>query len=707
RRQDIGGRLEIMKNEKADKITVALAGNPNSGKTTLFNALTKMRQTVGNWPGVTIEKKEGIYHKNKNVTIVDLPGIYSLTPYSLEEKIARDFLMQNKCDVIINIIDSTNLERSLYLTTQLMETGIKTVIALNMSDETEAKGIKIDKKRVEALTGCKAVQISALKNKNIDLLLDTAVKEAQAQSQKDNKRISFDNKVEDAVQKIMSMLNADRFKAIKVFERDFIYWETIPQAKTGAINNLIASLEKEYNENSNEIIVNQRYKFLESNLPSLLIKKNTATKTLSEKIDKIVTNKYLAFPIFAVVIWLMYFISIQTLGGLAQKGMETLLERLVEAARAALIKNNVADWLTGLTVDGIITGVGAVLTFLPQIILLFFFISFLEGCGYMARVAYIMDRLLRRIGLSGKSFIPMIVGCGCSVPAIMSARTVENNDERRLTIMLTPFIPCSAKLPVFALMVGAFFPDNPFVAPSMYLLGIIMVIIGGLILKKLKIFKTHSDTFMLELPQYRLPTAKNILLDLWEKSKAFLIKAGTIIFLASIILWALQNFNWRFQMVEAEYSLIATIGKLLEPIFIPLGFGDWRAAVALISGIAAKETVVSSLSILLASQGNLNAALGTIFNGPSAYAFMAFVLLSSPCIAALSVTRKEMGSVKWLLITIAFQMLTAYLVSFILYTLGSLFLFNKWIILIPMISAAVGIIVYAIIKTKAAQKEKK
>ena len=323
-------------------------------------------------------------------------------------------------------------------------------------------------------------------------------------------------------------------------------------SQNGAINNLIASLEKEYNENSNEIIVNQRYKFLESNLPSLLIKKNTATKTLSEKIDKIVTNKYLAFPIFAVVIWLMYFISIQTLGGLAQKGMETLLERLVEAARAALIKNNVADWLTGLTVDGIITGVGAVLTFLPQIILLFFFISFLEGCGYMARVAYIMDRLLRRIGLSGKSFIPMIVGCGCSVPAIMSARTVENNDERRLTIMLTPFIPCSAKVPLFALMVGLSSQTIRLWRPRCYLLGIIMVIIGGLILKKLKIFKTHSDTFMLELPQYRLPTAKHTL-DLWEKSKAFLIKAGTIIFLASIILWALQ-FQLALQMVEAEYN---------------------------------------------------------------------------------------------------------------------------------------------------------
>lgn len=679
-------------------IKIALVGNPNCGKTTLFNSLTKLHQTVGNWTGVTIEKKEGRYYKDKSVNIVDLPGIYSLTPYSLEEKIARDYLINEKPDIVINIVDATNLERNLYLTTQLMEMGIKTIIALNMCDELQSKGITIDENKLSSNTGFTAVSISALKNKNLDKLMSATLKEVKTDRNK-GVNIIFDKPVEDAINRIKNILNIGRFEAIKVFEKDLIYFtDFVESKKEKEINSIISKAEELYKESSNEIITNQRYKYLEKTVAILQTKSKKTNGTITEKIDKIVTNKYLAFPIFIVVIWLMYFISIQSLGGLGQSGMERLLEIFSDFSRQGLEKSNVSPWMTGLIVDGIITGVGTILTFLPQILLLFLCISLLEGCGYMARVAYIMDRLFKKIGLSGKSFIPMIVGCGCSVPAIMSARTVENNDERRLTIMLTPFIPCSAKLPVFALFVGVFFPDNPFVAPSMYLLGIIMVIIGGLALKKLKLFKTQSDTFVLELPQYRLPTVKNLLLNIWEKSKAFIVKAGTIIFVASIIIWLMQNFNWRFQMVEAEKSLIATIGSVIAPIFTPLGFGDWRAAVALITGTVAKETVVSSLSILLSSSGDISGALSSVFSPIAAFSFMTFVLLSSPCVAALGATKKEMGSNKWLFITIAFQMLTAYIVSFIIYNIGSLFLYNMWIVLIPAIIAVSAIIIMWIIK---------
>lgn len=678
-----------------NSIKIALIGNPNSGKTTLFNSITKLYQTVGNWPGVTIEKKEGRYHKDKSIKIIDLPGIYSLTPYSLEEKIARDYLINENPDIVINIIDATNLERNLYLTTQLMEMGIKTVIALNMSDELQSEGISVDEEKLTTFTGMTTVSISALRSKNIDKLMSTVLKEIK-QEKHIASHIAFEEPIEKAIEKIENRLTQSRFISIKILEQDMDFFNSfvVSEKDNNYIANIIASIEKHYSESINEVITNQRYKYLETILPQIQTHTKTKRKQVSEKIDKIITNKYLAFPIFILVIWLMYFISIQTLGGWAQEAMEDLLEFTSAKVAAALASSNIAPWLVGLISDGILTGVGTILTFLPQIVLLFLFISFLEGCGYMARVAFIMDRLFKRIGLSGKSFIPMIVGCGCSVPAIMSARTIENNDERRLTIMLTPFIPCSAKLPIFALFVGAFFPNNPFVAPSMYLLGIATVIVGGLILKKLKIFKTQSDTFVLELPSYRWPTFKNILLNLWEKAKSFVIKAGTIIFLASIIIWVLQNFNWKLQMVEPDKSLIATIGNIIAPLFKPLGFGDWRVAVALVTGTIAKETVVSTLSILLGGAGNISHALGTVFSPVSAYAFMAFVLLSSPCVAALGATKKEMGSTSWLLITIAFQFLTAYIISFIIYNISSLFLYDMWIVLIPVITiTCLGIVI--------------
>ncbi len=667
-------------------LRIALIGNPNSGKTTLFNALTKMRQTVGNWPGVTIEKKQGVYHKDKSITIVDLPGIYSLTPYSLEEKIARDYLLDDKPDLIINIIDATNLERNLYLTTQLLETGINVVVALNMLDELEANGITIDENKLSDTLGIRAMSISALKNRNITKLMELC--RSQSNRKSEARSIVFPQDIEKSLAEIANKLSADRFTAIKLFELDAIMLNEV--ADKQFVEDIVHSAQSRYGEKSIEIISNLRYAYIEKIVASLQTKKLNRRAALTEKIDKVVTNKYLAFPIFALVIWLMYFISIQTVGNLGLNAMERVLEMFTDWTRRSMENSDIAPWLIGLVVDGVITGVGTILTFLPQIIMLFLFISLLEGCGYMARVAYIMDRLFKKIGLSGKSFIPMIIGCGCSVPAIMSARTVENNDERRLTIMLTPFIPCSAKLPVFALFVGAFFPDNAFVAPSMYLLGIVMVIVGGLLLKKLRLFKTQSDTFMLELPQYRLPQAKNVLLELWEKSKSFIIKAGTIIFIASVALWALQNFNWKFEMVEADRSLLASIGNVIAPLFTPLGFGDWRAAVALLAGTFAKESVVSSLSILLGG-GDLNAALSGMFTPLAAYSFMVFVLLSFPCIAALGATRKEMGSTKWMFIAMSFQLSTAYLVSFLIYNIGGLYGYNRWIVLAPLITTVVAL----------------
>lgn len=671
--------------------TIALIGNPNSGKTTLFNSLTKLRQTVGNWSGVTIEKKEGKYFKDKAINIIDLPGIYSLTPYSLEEKIARDFLINSKPDVVINIVDATNLERNLYLTSQLMEMNIKVVVALNMLDELESSGITIDEQKLEKILGLKVVSISALKNKNINTLMDITIEKIKT-PRTTTKYISFPIDIEESLNKIKKLTNSSRFDSIKLFERDEISFAEVSPQNKQEIEVIISDIEKKYGEKNTELLSNARYKYIENGIN--IFQKSTLNKRalFSEKIDRIITNKYLAFPIFICIIWLMYFVSIQTLGGLGVKGMELLLENFKTIVRVSLENINIEAWIIGLLVDGIITGVGTVLSFLPQIILLFFFISLLEGCGYMARVAYIMDKLFRKIGLSGKSFIPMIVGCGCTVPAIMTTRTIENNDERRLTIMLTPFIPCSAKLPVFALFVGAFFPKNPFVAPSMYLLGIVMVIVGGLVLKKLKLFKTQSDTFVLELPHYRFPTARNILLDLWEKSRAFIIKAGTIIFLASIVLWAMQSFNWRFQMVEAEQSLLASLGNILAPLFRPLGFGNWKATVALLTGTVAKESVISSLSILLGTTGSdLTQSLTTIFTPLAAYSFMVFVLLSFPCIAALAATKKEMGSFKWMFLAMAFQISTAYTVSFLIYNIGGLFLYNKWIVLIPLFVAILAI----------------
>ena len=683
------------------KYRVALVGNPNCGKTTLFNELTKMHQTVGNWTGVTIEKKEGLYYKNKDVIITDLPGIYSITPYSLEEVITRNYILEETPDIIINIIDSTNLERNLYLTTQLMEFNCKVIIALNMEDELAKNGISIDAERLSILFGVKVISISALKKQNLDKLMSLTISECSDTQNKKSVPLPQDiNKILNEISKITSVDIDDRWTLIKLFEKDKLLYDKLSEEIKEKLNNLIEPIELKANEKSSEIISNIRYKFLEKNIKNIEYKGESKSKELTDKIDNVLLNKYAAFPIFIFIIFLMYMVSIQLIGGLCSDALEYLFFDIIgENLRNSLLNSGVSLWLVSLLVDGIINGVGTVLTFIPQILALFLFISILEACGYMARVAFIMDKLFRKIGLSGKSFIPMIVGCGCSVPAIMTARTIENNDERRLTVMLTPFVPCSAKLPVFALIVGTFFPTNPLVAPSMYLLGIIMVILSGLILKTFKSFKSSDDTFVLELPPYRLPKAKNIALQLWEKLKSFLIKAGTIILTASVIMWFLQSFNYKFQMVETQDSILASIGSFFAPLFTPLGFGKWQAVAALITGIFAKEAIVSTLSILM---GDSVAAL--FASSAGAYAFMSFVLLASPCVAALSATKKEMGSFKWLFITILFQTVTAYLVSMIIYFIGSLYLLYKGVFLTVILSLILIIVlsvsIYVIIKNK-------
>lgn len=624
---------------------VALVGNPNSGKTTLFNALTGMNQKVGNWTGVTVEKKEGAYVKDKSIEIVDLPGIYSLIPYSMEEIVTAKFVHDGKPDCIIDIVDATNLERNLYLTTQLLEQGVRVVVALNMSDELEKNGVRLDVAKLEDFLGVEAVEISARKGKGIAELMERVKKP---------KRV------------------------LKPRPIDF--------------SKLLQGVAENCRE---EEISNLRYQYLKENIRSFEKKGVPKQKILTDKIDRIVTNKWLAFPIFIGVIFLMYFLSIQLVGNYTTELLEQWIIRdLGGLIRGGLDSVGAMPWITSLLVDGIVSGVGTVLTFIPQIVTLFLFITVLEACGYMSRVAFIMDRLFKKLGLSGKSSIPLIIGCGCSVPAIMSARTVENNDERRLTVLLTPFVPCSAKLPVFALFVGAFFPDNPFVAPSMYLIGIVMIVLGGLLLKKLKFFKSEADTFVLELPAYRLPKLTNILRELWDKARGFLIKAGTIIFAASIVLWFLQSFSWSFQMVDAEESILASVGRFIAPVFVPLGFGNWQASVSLISGVFAKETIIATLGVLLgtgegALTSEFTAALGTLFTPAAAYSFMVFVLLSSPCIAALSATKKEMGGWKWLFFALIFQTGIAYLTALVVYWSWQLYLFHTGIFVTVLASVAV------------------
>ena len=675
-------------------IKIALAGNPNCGKTTLFNALTGSNQFVGNWPGVTVEKKEGKLKKaysgkESDVVIMDLPGIYSLSPYTLEEVVARNYLITERPDAIINIIDGTNIERNLYLSTQIMELGIPVVMAVNMSDLVEKSGDKIHVDKLSAKLGCEACEISALKGTGIDVAVKKAIAAAKA-----NKSVApvheFSEKVEKYITAASNKLGADvkeeqkRFFAIKLLEKDDKIIEQM-QSKVD-VSAEIEDMEKEFDDDTESIITNERYVYISSIIDACYTKNKKKTMSTSDKIDKWVTNRWLALPIFALVMFIVYYVSVTTVGSiLTDWTNETLFaEWIVPGVQSALESINCADWLTGLIADGIVSGVGAVLGFVPQMLVLFIFLAFLESCGYMARVAFIMDRIFRKFGLSGKSFIPMLIGSGCGVPGVMASRTIENDRDRKMTIMTTTFVPCGAKLPIIALIAGAFFQNAGWVSWSAYFVGIAAIICSGIILKKTKMFAGEPAPFVMELPAYHWPTVGNVLRSMWERGWSFIKKAGTIILLSTIVLWFLQGFGWidgSFTMLEAEQlndSILAKIGNVIAPIFAPLGFGNWKMAVATVTGLIAKENVVATFGILfgygeVAEDGaEIWQVLSQTITPVAAYGFLVFNLLCAPCFAAMGAIKREMNNAKWFWFAIGYQTVLAYVVALCIYQIGTL-----------------------------------
>ena len=664
--------------------TLALVGNPNSGKTTLFNNLTGSKQYVGNWPGVTVERKGGKLKKHDGFEVMDLPGIYSLSPYSPEEVITRNYLLEENPDVIVNIVDGSNLERNLYLTMQLLEMGCKVVVALNMMDLVRANGDVLDTELLSKELGCPVVPITATSGEGVEQLVARAVQIAQTQCDRKDPN-SFSEEVERVLQEIGEMVAPmphieRRWQLVKVLERDGQLLEKLKlsQGVFDKLEVLITRFEQQADDDAASIIASGRYQKIDSMLRSCYKSANVDyANTVSEKIDRIVTNRVLGLPIFLGIMWAVYYICIQTLGDETIGWMEELFEDISEYAGALLEAAGASEVMSGLVLDGIIGGVGAVLGFVPQICLLFLFLSFLEDCGYMARVAFIMDRIFRQFGLSGKSFIPMLIGTGCSVPGIMAARTIENERDRKLTIMLTPFIPCNAKLPVFALFAAAFFPEQAWVGPSMYLWGIVMVVVSGILLKKTKAFAGEPANFVMELPAYHWPRAKDILIHTWERARGFIVKAGTIIFLASGLVWLLQSFDFSFEMVDAQDSMMAVIGHYLAPVFAPLGFDSWQTAFAAITGFLAKEVVVSTFGILAGvaeateEDPTLITTIQSMFTPASAYAFMIFTLLASPCFAAIGAIRREMGSWHWTFFALLYQTGLAYCMALLIYQIGS------------------------------------
>ena len=677
------------------KVKIALAGNPNSGKTTLFNALTGSNQFVGNWPGVTVEKKEGKIKgytaKGEEAILVDLPGVYSLSPYTLEEVVSRNFLLEEKPDAIINIIDGTNLERNLYLTTQLTELGIPVIIAVNMMDLVKKNGEELNVERLSKDTGCKVVEISALKGDGIDELIKRAVAIART-GKKNQPAHSFEGCVEHAIAHIEEAISGkvdpsmERWYAVKLFERDEKVRESLRLDDTllAHIEEDIVSCEKEMDDDAESIITGERYNYIGNIIHDCYKKRVKKQMSTSDKIDRIVTNRFLALPIFAAVMFLVYYVSVTTVGSILTDWTNDTLfgEWILPAAQSGLEAIGCADWLTGLLVDGIIGGVGAVLGFVPQMLVLFIFLAFLEGCGYMARIAFIMDRIFRKFGLSGKSFIPMLVGTGCGVPGVMASRTIENDRDRKMTIMTTTFIPCGAKLPIIALIAGALFDGAAWVAPSAYFVGIAAIICSGIILKKTKMFAGDPAPFVMELPAYHLPTVGNVLRSMWERGWSFIKKAGTIILLSTIFVWFAQSFGFeggQFGMVEdMENSVLAAIGSAIAWIFTPLGWGDWKSAVAAITGLVAKENVVGTFGILygfgeVAEDGmEIWGLLAGSMTAVAAYSFLVFNLLCAPCFAAMGAIKREMNNAKWFWFAIGYQTLLAYVVSLCVYQIGTL-----------------------------------
>lgn len=679
-------------------VKIALAGNPNSGKTTLFNALTGSNQFTGNWPGVTVEKKEGKLKGRKDVTITDLPGIYSLSPYTPEETVARNYLLFEEPDVIINIVDGMNMERNLYLSTQILELGIPVVMAVNRMDLVEKNGDRISVDKLGEKLGCKVVGISALKGTGIE----KAAYEAAALAKRKEVFIPahrFNKETERVISSVEDKLGFDvpkekkRFFAIKLLEKDGKIAGQMNQAPD--VSAEIADLENLFDDDTESVITNERYEYISSVIGECCMKNRKKSLTVSDKIDRIVTNRILALPVFAAVMFLVYYVSVKTVGdwatdwanegvfgegwslfGLEIPGIPVLAESVLNAAGCA-------DWLKGLIMDGVIGGVGAVLGFVPQMFVLFLFLAFLEACGYMVRVAFIMDRIFRKFGLSGKSFIPMLIGTGCSVPGVMASRTIENDRDRRMTVITTTFIPCGAKLPVIALIAGAFFGNSGWVSFGAFFVGIAAVICSGIILKKTKMFAGDPAPFVMELPAYHMPSAGNILRSMWERGYSFIKKAGTLILLSAIVLWFLQGFGWvdgSFVMLgedQAGSSVLAVIGGIVAPVFSPLGWGEWEMTVAAVTGLIAKENVVTTFGVLFGcadvSENGVEIweALAGSMTAAAAYSFLTFNLLCAPCFAAMGAIKREMDNKKWFWFAIGYQTVLAYAVSFCVYQIGT------------------------------------
>jgi len=723
---------------------IALAGNPNCGKTTLFNALTGNSQYVGNWPGVTVEKKEGHLKGNKEVVIQDLPGIYSLSPYTLEEVITRSYLVNEKPDAIINIIDGTNIERNLYLTTQLMELNIPMVIAVNMMDLVRKNGDKIDMKKLADALGCPIVELSALKNEGATEVADKAIELAKNHIVEERPHV-FNGSVEHALAHIEESIQAKvdaqnlRWYAVKLFERDEKVQADLKldSATVAHLDEHVKDCEKEMDDDAESIITNQRYAYI-SGLVSSAVKKAApkGSLTTSDKIDRIVTNRFLALPIFAVIIYIVYYLSISTVGAMLTDfvndnifadgfnflGNEAwFVPSILELVSNGLSAIGCADWLQGLIVDGIVAGVGAVLGFVPQMLVLFLLLAILEECGYMARIAFIMDRIFRRFGLSGKSFIPMLIGTGCGVPAVMASRTIENERDRRMTVMTTTFIPCGAKLPIIALIAGAIFHEASWVGPCAYFIGVAAIIVSGIILKKTKVFAGDPAPFVMELPAYHMPTVGAVLRSMWERGWSFIKKAFTIILLSTIVIWFAMSFgtvDGTFRMLEAEeldHSILAAIGKAIGWIFSPLGWNEfgqgWKFAVAAVTGLVAKENVVGTFGMLFGFAevaedgaeiwGQLSAAIGSV----AAFSFMVFNLLCAPCFAAMGAIKREMNSAKWFWIAIGYQCGLAYVVSLAIYQIGAAFTGSLHIVgFIAALAVIVGMLYLLFRKDKYATK---
>ena len=679
-------------------IKIALAGNPNCGKTTMFNALTGANQYVGNWPGVTVEKKEGKLKSKKTkeeVIVTDLPGIYSMSPYTLEEVVSRDYVLKENPDVIIDLVDATNIERNLYLTTQLIETGVPVVIALNMADLLAKRGIKIDVKRLSMLLDCPIIETSALKGEGLDKLIDEAVKVAK-KSEIDLPKDIFSAELEGAVADVKSVLpdsvseEKKRWYAVKFIENDSKVVESMKLSGAAAqtVEAQRKALEKKHDDDMESIVTDERYKFIQK-IVSTTVQKGKEKLTTSDKIDRIVTNRFLGIPIFMLVMWIVYYVSVTTVGTFVTDWTnDVFVVAIQDAATSALSAIGAGDMVMGLVVDGIIGGLGAVLGFVPQMAILFLFLSILEDCGYMVRIAFVMDRVFRHFGLSGKSFIPLLISSGCGIPGIMASKTIEQDNDRRLTIMTATFIPCGAKLPVIALMGGvisgevAGYQESSFIAPLMYFIGIVAVLVAAIILKKTKPFSGKPAPFVMELPQYHIPQAKTVLLHVWERLKGFIIKAGTILFLACVVMWFLGGFGFvdgSFGMVEdSADSLMAMIGGVIAPLFAPLGFGEWQPVAASISGFTAKEAIVSTMGVLANVSGDtedaVNVAAGVASWFPSsiaAFTFLMFNLLDSPCLAAIATMAQQMQSRKWFWFAILFQNIFAYIVCLCVYQIGS------------------------------------